>query len=340
MKKLTLALMVAAALPATHASLAHADTTLYGSLRVELDARSSSDLDLRDGSSRFGLKGDVDLGLDHTQGLFHWEANVDTTDNDGTMFSPRLAYVGATGDWGTLLLGKQWQMHYIWTNSTTDIFNAAAADGGERFQLGGFAGHWRPDNSLSYLSPTFGNWQLAGHLVIAGSGSDNDGEQDDTLDSYDLNVKYEGERVYLAASYGNIGSNAGGVDYDLDSWALGTRIKVSDPLSFVARYENQQGSGTSIYDLISGTNPTGTSLDVDREVLEAGLLYKTGAFTWKVRGTRYEENNTGVELNQWAAGVQYDLGNRARLYFNYIDNDADDSVVSYDRTVLGYRLDF
>lgn len=341
MKKLTLALVVAATLPAAlHSTAALADATLYGSFRMALDAKSGSDLDLRDESSRLGIKGTVDLGLDHTKGLFHWEANVDTTDNKGAMFAARQAYMGATGDWGTLLVGKQWQMHYIWTNSTSDIFNAADADAGERFQLAAFAGHWRPDNSLSYFTPEFGNWQLAAHVVIDGSGSNDDGEQDDGIDSYDLNLKYEGERVYLAASYGNIGSNAGGVDYDLDSWALGTRIRVVDPLTFVARYENQQGSGTGIYDLVSGDNPTGTSMDIDREVLEAGLLYNVGATTWKVRATRYEENSTGVELTQWAAGVQYDLGSRARLFLEHINNDEEDTLAAFDRTVLGYRLDF
>lgn len=341
MKKITLVLMVAAASPAIiYSAIAQADATLYGSLRMEIDAKSSSDLDLRDGSSRFGIKGDVDLGLENTKGLFHWEANVDTTDNEGAMFAPRQAYMGASGNWGTLLIGKQWQMHYIWTNSTSDIFNAAAADAGERFQLAAFAGHWRPDNSLSYITPKFGNWQMAGHVVIDGSGTDNDGEQDDSIDSYDLNLKYEGNRVYLAASYGNIGSNTAGIDYDLDSWALGARIKVTDPLTFVARYENQHGSGTGIYDLISSKNSAGTATDIDREVLEAGLLYNVGATTWKIRGTRYEENNTGLELTQWAAGVQYDLSRKARLYFEYIDNDAADAVTPYDRTVLGYRLDF
>ncbi len=335
MKKLTLALMVAAALPAAvHSTAALADASLYGSFRMALDAKSNSDLDLRDESSRIGIKGKVDLGLDHTQGLFHWEANVDTSDNEGSMFGPRQAYLGATGDWGTLLIGKQWQMHYIWTNSTSDIFNAADADAGERFQLAAFAGHWRPDNSLSYFTPSFGNWQLAAHVVIDGSGRDDDGEQDDTIDSYDLNLKYEGERVYLAASYGNIGSNAGGVDYDMDSWALGTRIRINDPLTFVARYENQQGSSASLYD------KGGIATDIDREVLEAGLLYSIGATTLKLRATQYEENNTELELTQWAAGVQYDLGSKARLFLEHINNDAADRLVPYDRTVLGYRLDF
>ncbi|GAA0694481.1 hypothetical protein GCM10009104_22460 [Marinobacterium maritimum] len=335
MKNFTLALMVAAALPAaSYSTTALADATLYGSFRMALDAKSGSDLDLRDESSRLGIKGEVDLGLGHTKGLFHWEANVDTSDNKGTMFAPRQAYMGATGDWGTLLVGKQWQMHYLWSNSTSDIFNAADADAGGRFLISGFSGHWRQDNTLSYFTPKFGNWQLAAHVVIDGSCSDDDGEQDDNIDSYDLNLKYEGERVYLAASYGNIGSNAGGVDYDLDSWALGTRIRINDPLTFVARYENQEGSSASLYD------KGGIATDIDREVLEAGLLYRIGATTLKVRGTQYEENNTGLELTQWAAGVQYDLGSKARLFLEHINNDAEDTLAPFDRTVVGYRLDF
>src|SRR5690554_386363 len=97
MKKSLIALAVAGAMTAP--MVAQADATLYGSFRAGLAFQDDKSADLRDESSRIGIKGTVDLGLENTKGLFHWEANVSTTDDyKSTYTNTDTVYDSATGE--------------------------------------------------------------------------------------------------------------------------------------------------------------------------------------------------------------------------------------------------
>jgi predicted porin len=80
MKKSTLALAVAAAL-ATSAAVA--DTTLYGSARVSIDYEDidngTSTWDVRNNSSRLGVRGEEDLG-GGLSAIYQYEFGVDMTE--------------------------------------------------------------------------------------------------------------------------------------------------------------------------------------------------------------------------------------------------------------------
>jgi len=128
MKKSLIALAVAGALTAP--MVAQADATLYGSMRLAVQSADDTALNIKDESSRIGIKGDIDLGLDGTKGLFQWEANISTSDPypssvGSAVFSKRLALIGATGDWGTALIGKQYHPHYLLINAPTLVINTA-----------------------------------------------------------------------------------------------------------------------------------------------------------------------------------------------------------------------
>jgi predicted porin len=313
--------------------IAQADATLYGSFRVALMSADDQDLDLRDESTRIGIKGDVDLGLEGTKGLFHWEANLDTTDNDsgtvtldnngtplnsaddsasaGDMFAARLAYIGMTGDWGTALAGRQYHPHYLWVNIPTDIFNTATSDAGEWAQLGNNQ-HKRQDNTLAYLTPVMGGFQAALGLVIAGSGDD----ADDDVDGYNIAAKYAANGLYLAASYGDVDA------IDRETWGVAATYDI-DALKLVARYEEQENAG------------------VEDEATEVGAIYNFGeGLSAKLRYSNLEK--AGNDGDQWAAEVEQKLG-KGRVYVGYFDfdNDAEALSASYvDRLAIGYRVDF
>ena len=96
MKKSLIALAVAGAMTAP--MIAQADATLYGRISVELLDTDGQDLNLGDEiGGRIGIKGDVDLGLEGTKGLFHQEWSSKTT---GGLGGERLSYIGAKGGWG------------------------------------------------------------------------------------------------------------------------------------------------------------------------------------------------------------------------------------------------
>jgi predicted porin len=340
MKKSLIALAVAGAMTAP--IVAQADATLYGSFRIGLHSAEDTDLDLRDESTRIGIKGDVDLGLGDTVGLFHWEANVDTVDNDagvvnaagtssGKMFAERLAYIGAKGSWGTALVGRQYHPHYLLVNLVTAPFDSATADAGEWNQLGNNV-HKRQDNTVAYHSPVMGGFQVIGGAVIAASGSDSDGAADSDVDGYNVAAKYTVGDLYVAASYGDVQEDVAGTTGDIETWGLAASYKIAD-LGLAAKYESQEDSRA----LVSS----------DKTAWELAATYDIGATQLQARYSDFEEDFADAtpdgEGTQWAVGVMHKLGNKGRVWVNYFDFDSDAEALSAaykDRLAIGYRVDF
>ncbi len=337
MKKSLIALAVAGAMTAP--IVAQADATLYGSFRMGLIGADGADMDLRDESTRIGIKGDVDLGLENTKGLFHWEANVQTTDNtSGDMFKARLAYMGATGDWGTALVGRQYHPYYTMVNSHTNIFNGADKDFGEALALGN-VNHKRVDNTLAYASPVMSGFQVVAGAVIASNGSDNDGSFDDDVDGYNIGAQYTGvEGLRLSASYGDVDA---GDAYESDIWGLGATYSI-DALTVAAKYEEREDS--------YGAD------DVEWTVWELATQYQIGATALKARYGNIDAD-AGVlgseDGDQWGVEVEHKLGKKGRVWVGYTDFDEEaaalaalqqnseaDAPISEDMWMIGYRLDF
>ncbi|MBV0932227.1 porin [Marinobacterium weihaiense] len=339
MKKSLIALAVAGAMTAP--IVAQADATLYGSFRVGLVSQQDEDLDLRDESTRIGIKGDVDLGLENTKGLFHWEANLDTTDNDagvvntdgtksGKMFSERLAYIGATGNWGTALVGRQYHPHYTMVASHTNIFNSADKEFGEAFILGNNVDgngyhHKRNDNTLAYASPIMAGFQVVAGAVIAGG---NDDSQDD-VDGYNVAAQYTGvEGLRVSASYAATEED-GVLGFDQDLWGVGATYKLS-ALTVAARYEDRE------------IDAAGVTTD-ERDAWELAAAYQMGATALKARFGDLDIATADVDGEQWGLEVEQKLGNKGRVWVGYTDIDEEVATalnVAEDTLVLGYRLDF
>jgi predicted porin len=356
MKKSLIALAVAGAMTAP--MVAQADATLYGSFRAGLAFQDGEDADLRDEATRIGIKGTVDLGLEDTKGLFHWEASANTTDN-GTAgnFGSRLSYLGATGSWGTALVGRQYHPHYDTVVSHTNIFNSADGEFGEAFRLGqndrrtaavpasvvdgvlvpaaaattnGYD-HKRNDNTIAYASPIMGGFQVIAGAVIAGTEDSSDKD----FDGYNIAAQYTGlEGLRVSASYAGTSDNgAAGVDQEL--WGLGASYKIAD-FTVAAKYEDREVKNTA-----------GVVTD-ERDTWELAGMYQMGATALKARfgqmdiSTTTATNGTG-EGDQWALEVEHKLGNKGRVWVGYTDIESEIASalgVSEDTLVLGYRVDF
>lgn len=352
MKKSLIALAVAGALTAP--VVAQADATLYGSFRMGLVGADGADLDLRDESTRIGIKGDVDLGMENTKGLFQWEANVATTDNDGDMFKARLALMGLTGNWGTALVGRQYHPYYTMVNSHTNIFQGADADFGEALALGN-QWHKRTDNTLAYASPVMAGFQVVAGAVIESDGDDNNQNFDDDVDGYNIGVQYTGvEGLRLSASYGDVdadvdGANVGAAkgvvgSYESEIWGLGATYKI-DALTLAAKYEERDDS-------------VGAATE-EFTVWELAAMYQINATTLKARYGNIEtegdvvlttgRTDSSVDGDQWAIEVEQKLGNRGYAWIGYTDFDKEAAAISSalsgkdvaeDLWMIGYRLDF
>jgi len=334
MKKSLIALAVAGAMTAP--IVAQADATLYGSFRAGLAFQDNADADLRDESSRIGIKGEVDLGLENTKGLFHWEGQLNTTDNSAAgNFGARLSYMGATGSWGTALVGRQYHPHYTMVISHTNIFNSADFEFGESFAIGngnqsgashGGYGHKRNNDTFAYASPVMGGFQVVAGAVIAGSGDDDE----DDVDGYNIAAQYTGvEGLRVSASYGAT-SDDGAVGVDQDLWGLGATYSM-DAFTVAARYEDREIE-----------NAAGVKVD-ERNAWELAGSYTMGATTLKARYGDYEIDTANVDGDQWTLEVEQKLGKRGRVWLGYTDIETDIATAlnaAEDTLVLGYRLDF
>jgi hypothetical protein len=115
MKKLVLAAAIAAAMPV----LAHADVTIYGSIRAGLDSMKSTDTSFKsstgvdDFASRIGFKGNEDLG-NGLKAIWQVETGMNV---DGV---PPAAPVPAPSPTAPALLAwKAASVRSVWATSTT-----------------------------------------------------------------------------------------------------------------------------------------------------------------------------------------------------------------------------
>jgi predicted porin len=351
MKKSLIALAVAGAMTAP--MIAQADATLYGSFRMGVaqdsntgvaGSKTDGDLDVIDTSSRMGIKGDVDLGLNGTKGFFQWEAQVYGADDadQGQSLGNRLMLIGAKGDWGTAQIGKMYHPHYLLIEAPTNVFHPGSSNYGERFNLGNDF-HKRQQNTVAYISPSMNGLTFIGGLVLLGDSDDNDGATDDTVDGYNLAATYAGvDNLTVSASYGSVESdsytvtkvagvslsdlslpNIAATDFEKDVWGLSAKYTM-DALELMAKYEESETD-------FNGAN------QIDENVWELAARYTMGATAVYGRYADYEEDNTSSDLEQWGLGVSQKMGNGI-VYLEHVNNDSDD--YHGDRTVAGYRLDF
>ena len=109
---LTLALAGALSLP----SVVFAEATWYGSLRAGIES-SEGNISVKDGDSYWGIMGSADAGEGFTV-VYRFEHGINT--EDGSQPSGRLSYVGVSGRFGTVTVGRIWNAAYNTVGVITD----------------------------------------------------------------------------------------------------------------------------------------------------------------------------------------------------------------------------
>jgi predicted porin len=311
-----------------------------------LSSFDNTDLDLHDNSSRVGIKGDVDLGLEDTKGVFKWEFNIATTDaaaygsgttscTDGVSdtctdvtyasstagnLGPRLAYIGATGSWGTALVGRQYHPHFLLMNLNTYTFSDASM--AERYFLGN-DNHKRVDNTLAYVTPAMGGVTLVAGLVIAGDGNDSNGSADSNVDGYNVAAKYAGNGLNAAVSYGSVNYDVAGGTEDDEVWGFSAKYAVNDAATIMVRYEDSDEAAAG----------------ADSDVTFVGGTYKIDNTTLKLAYTDLDSETAGSDEDSIMLEVNQKMG-KGSVYAAYMDVDADTAANDTDMFTVGYRLDF
>jgi predicted porin len=354
MKKSTLALAVAAAL-ATSAAVA--DTTLYGSARVSIDfediERGSSTWDVRNNSSRLGVRGNEDLG-GGLSAIYQYEFGVDVTEG-GNFESNRPKWVGLKGDnWGSVTLGTQWTSYYN-VAGVADIFNSNRSFASNTGYLGAQFGQ-RMDNTIIYMSPNFSGFSAEATLVMNGTSSA--GRVPDVSDGVDLwqiAGKYRNGPFYAGGAFMQL-QNSSDVFFNDDDFRQWTLVGAYQPGPFTVGLLYEQGDLNLLS--LSALEPgfERRSLDDTWNIMLFGS-YNFGphtvraAYSWmEVDGNYYDvaqdRQRSFSETQNLLLGYQFNLSQRTRLWAEYLgrwdDNNGVLTTVAADQNIvsLGMRHDF
>lgn len=339
MKKSIIALAVAASV----AGYAQADTTLYGSVRLSVEANQTSyqtdgvddykNTDVKNNSSRFGIKGHEDLG-NGLSAFYTYEFGVAADKGSiQTGDTRRLSYVGLKHDsWGAIALGAQWSPYYN-TVGYNDIFNGSFSYD-ETYYLGKF----RLTDTVAYVSPTWAGVQAQVGLVFNGEeDSTNTGTGSDAgVDAVNTSVNWThggwfagatylwAKEGYAAdASFGSVDLYGAVVGYENDTFRLG----------LVGEFMNTDTGDQDPYSV----NIAGEYYLTDADTLRAGV----GMLDMDQDGP--DDDNSYIYL----VGYQHDFSKRTRVWAEYAYLDAGDNFVDNqgqldDKNMisLGIRTDF
>ncbi len=221
MQKSALALAVAATMVAS--AVAHAETTFYGSWRMGIqytdpDGPDSSNWDITDHSSRWGVRGSEDLG-NGLSAIYQLESRIraDEFNGNGNGFIGRLAWVGLNTGFGAFKIGSQWTPYYN-VAGRTDVFNSTW------FNL--YNGPFRQNNSFVYETPASLEF-LKGEVMLVMDGP----QGKDDIDIWQVGVNSTFGPVGFGAAYLNNEAT------DEDQWVVSAGVDFAGA-NFAAMYED------------------------------------------------------------------------------------------------------
>jgi predicted porin len=157
-------------------------------------------------NSRWGLRGTEDLG-GGLKANFVLESGFNTDDGTaaGVQFN-RQAFVGLSGDFGSVSLGRQYTAYFALHNATNNLYDTnLATTSAPPFGLSvwgnGVARHSdRADNSIAYTSPVFSGFSGA---AVVGLGEDKNfgNVQNSATGNNSLHVKYANGPLLVGYAY-------------------------------------------------------------------------------------------------------------------------------------------
>ncbi|MBB1075905.1 porin [Rhodoferax sp. 4810] len=266
MKKSLIALAV---LAASGAAMAQSSVTLYGVADIWLGGLKADqqagnpDRVTSMGSgglatSRWGMKGSEDLG-GGLKAVFNFETAVAVDSGASTGFD-RVSYVGVSGGFGEVLLGKPWTaIDDVMGASNSGFDSALSATKGVWVSNNIYAGN--PGNTIKYSTPSFGGLKgavaysldeaagestdiidfavsYAGGPATANLGYQVQKDTDEDLKIMTVNGTYDFGVAKLLASYAKTSSG----DFDAKEYQIGVDVPLSSALTLSAGYASSKRS--------------------------------------------------------------------------------------------------
>lgn len=265
--------------------------------------------------SRWGLKGSEDLGggLKANFKLEQGFALDNGAATAGQAFS-REAYVGFSGGFGEVKLGKVWTAYDDVSGASDAVFDSALAPMNHVFASTGYAGN--PGNTIYYATPAMGGF---GAAISYSLGEDKTAITSATSTT-SMNVTYGAGPVAVQFGYqveDKVNPTAASAD------AKFTRLGGSYDLG-VAALKATYGKVTNVGG-VSGVDATEYQLGVDFPV--------SSALTLSASYAKSDDSNVGFEQSRKGYGIAaaYTLSKRTFLYGGYNSNKATNNAAGDDK---------
>lgn len=352
MNKKLLTLAVAAAMVAPLAvQAAGTGPTVYGDLHVAVENWSHENnatgdfWDVNSRQSKFGIKGDEDLG-NGLSAIYKLEFQVDIdgdatagtgglTDRTGgaSSLSARNQYVGLSHkNYGTLILGRHDTPMKMMTIKV-DQFNEQSGDWNEVNDGVVDAMHTRRvNNAILYKSPNFSGFSAAA-LVAPGETNVDDGIADGIAS---IGANYSNSGIYVAAAWEEL--EFAGAD---SPCATGATCQDEETISVAASYSM---AGFKVGGIYEDQEDAGNINGRDVETWQLNASYKFGNTVVKGLYQEGEEDQKGMagssEYDAYSLGVDHHFSKRTTVYAQYTDTDSDTNNRDFDVFSMGMRHKF
>lgn len=319
MKKSLIALSVLAAI----SGVAHAQSnvTVYGVVDMALQGESrgngktfAADSGEQSGS-RLGFKGSEDLG-NGLKAIFALEMgiNADTgKSSQGGLAFGRQSWVGLTGDFGTVKLGRQYSPMFIAMDSV-DPWDAGITTGhaGAGTSTGGILTffmpqqNWRLNNSVGYASNAIEGFSANGVYSFGEvTGNNNANREVGAAGQYDGGKALP---LFATVAYHRANDASGN---SLNTWFVGGTYDFGMVKAHAAYGKNSSDARFA--------TAGGSVAEDDKEFMLAATVPVTAEGSIIASVVRVT-NNLAATANvgtQWALGYTYALSKRTNLYTSY-----------------------
>ncbi len=310
MNKKLIALAVSSAIAAPMAMAEDDGPRLYGRINLALEVNDSGDdtvTDLRDVVSRFGIRGEEDLG-NGLEAIYQYEfrvnadrGNLGSTGGGGA--TQRLSWVGLRGGFGEVKAGAIWGTHFNFVGTHLDPSYSLGYFGYSSY--GG--GDYRIESVVNYTG-NFGPVSVGVDLQV-----DDSNAADDNLDRYVVGLKYNGP-VSLAVVY----------DERKTAATVGQVVTSVTPV----------GGGTP--DIIDVQDIQGEG-DNDIEHLSVAGAYSGDGWNVNVGWQTVEDDSGALDRDTYHINFGINAGDSGRVLLGYWNGEGDGADTSEgDGVLLGY----
>lgn len=300
---IALALTAAFALPAVAAE----NINFYGSANISAqvsDDGEGSYTELNSNASRLGVNGSLAVKHD-LKVLYKVEVQVEMDDNDKDTFTARNQYIGLEGKFGTVILGKN-DTILKQSQGKVDQFNDL---NGDIKNLWNKVGETRANDSVTYKSPKFNNFQLGLTYIAEGEKDGNDG--------YSAGVIFGDKKLNKTNVYAAIAFDNDVKGYDTTRATFATKF-----------------AGVKFGAMFQTNEQVATGLEMDGYLVNAA--YDINDFTIKGQ-LQTADFDGGDDQTGYSLGADYKLAKNAKVYTFYSTFDMDSKE---DKDYVGAGLEF